>query len=183
MNALIQTARLSFREFTADDYDAVQAYAGDPEVTRYTAFGPNTPEQTKEFLQLAVGQSSEANRGHYTFALIHKQANRLIGSCGLTLSNANGPQYGFGYVLHRQWWRQGLASEATLALMKFGFGELRAHRLWAHVFVGNTASEKLLQKLGFRHEGCALQSFFVRNAWHDVQTFAMLRREWEQRAV
>jgi RimJ/RimL family protein N-acetyltransferase len=99
------------------------------------------------------------------------------------LADTNGPQYSFGYVLHKDWWRQGLASEATAALVKFGFGELGAHRLWAHVFVGNSASENLLRKLGFRHEGCALQSFFVRNAWHDVQTFAMLRREWEQRAA
>ena len=69
------------------------------------------------------------------------------------------------------------------ALVKFGFGELRAHRLWAHVFLGNTASEKLLQKLGFRYEGCTLKSFFVRNAWHDLQTFAMLRSEWEKRGA
>jgi [ribosomal protein S5]-alanine N-acetyltransferase len=181
MTAVIQTSRLSFREFTADDYDAVQAYAGNPEVTRYTAWGPNTPERTKEFLQLAAGQSSEADRGHYTFALIHKQTNKLIGSCGLMRSDTNGPQYSFGYVLHKDWWRQGLASEATAELVRFGFGELRAHRLWAHVFVGNTGSEKLLQKLGFRYEGCALKAFFVRDTWHDLQTFAMLRSEWEKR--
>jgi RimJ/RimL family protein N-acetyltransferase len=183
MSPTIQTSRLAFREFTLDDYDAVHAYASDHEVTRYTAFGPNTPELTRQFLQLTVGQSSQADRAHFTFALVHKQTNKLIGSCGLMLADTNGPQYSFGYVLHKDWWRQGLASEATAALVKFGFGELRAHRLWAHVFLGNTASEKMLQKLGFRYEGCTLQSFFVRNAWHDVQTFAMLSSEWEKRAA
>jgi RimJ/RimL family protein N-acetyltransferase len=49
------------------------------------------------------------------------------------------------------------------------------------VFLGNTASERLLQKLGFRYEGCALKAFFVREAWHDLQTFAMLRSEWMKR--
>jgi ribosomal-protein-alanine N-acetyltransferase len=98
-------------------------------------------------------------------------------------TDMNGPQYSLGYVLHKDWWRQGLVSEATAELMKFGFGELRGHRLWAHVFRGNTGSEKVLQKLGFRHEGCTLQSFFIRNAWFDLQTFAMLRSEWEQRAA
>jgi [ribosomal protein S5]-alanine N-acetyltransferase len=180
MKIAIQTARLSFRDFTVDDYDAVHAYGSDPEVTRYTAFGPNTPEQTKGFLQFVSGESSQADRANYNFALIHKQTNRLIGSCGFMRSDPNGPQYSFGYVLHKDWWRQGLASEATIALVKFGFAELGAHRLWAHVFVGNTASEKLLQKLGFRYEGCTLKSFFVRSAWHDLQTFAMLRSEWEK---
>jgi RimJ/RimL family protein N-acetyltransferase len=82
-------------------------------------------------------------------------------------------------VLRRDRWGQGLASEATTALIEFGFDELRAHRLWAHVFVQNTASANVLRRLGFRYEGCKLQSFFVRNAWHDLQTFAMLRSEWQ----
>jgi [ribosomal protein S5]-alanine N-acetyltransferase len=181
MKLVIQTARLFFRGFTVDDYDAVHTYASDPEVTRYTAFGPNTPEQTRGFLQFVSGEASQEDRANYSFALIHRETNELIGSCGLMRSDQSGPQYSFGYVLRKDRWRQGLASEATAALVKFGFGELRAHRLWAHVFVGNTASEKLLQKLGFRYEGCTLQSFFVRNAWHDLQTFAMLRSEWERR--
>jgi RimJ/RimL family protein N-acetyltransferase len=41
----------------------------------------------------------------------------------------------------------------------------------------------MLQKLGFRREGCALKSFFIRNAWHDLQTFAMLRSEWDKRVI
>ena len=182
MKPVIQTARLSFREFTVDDYEAVHGYASDPEVTRYTAFGPNTPEQTREFLRLASGQLSHEDRAHYSFALIHKETDKLIGSCGLMRSDTNGPQYSFGYVLRKDRWGQGLASEATLALVAFGFRELQAHRLWAHVFLGNTASENLLRKLGCRYEGCKLQSFFVRDAWHDLQTFAMLRSEWEKRS-
>ena len=181
MNPAIQTTRLLFRAFTVDDFDAVHEYASDPVVTRYTAFGPNTVEQTKGFLQLVSGESSQEDRANYTFGLVHKPTGKLIGSCGLMRSDTNGPQYGFGYVLHKDWWRQGLVSEASAALVKFGFGELRAYRLWAHVFVGNRASERVLQKLGFRYEGCALKAFFVRDAWHDLQTFAMLRSEWEKR--
>ena len=181
MKPAIQTSRLSFRDFTVDDYDAVHAYGSDPDVTRYTAFGPNTPEQTKGFLQFVSGESSQTDRATYSFALIHKQTNKLIGSCGLRRTDTTGPQYSLGYVLHKDWWRQRLASEAIGALIKFGFDELRAHRLWAHVFLGNTASERLLQKLGFRYEGCALKAFFVREAWHDLQTFGMLRSEWQKR--
>ena len=181
---VLQTPRLSFRNFTVDDYADVHMYASDPAVTRYTAFGPNTPEQTKAFLQLASGESV-AGRSceNYSFALIHKQTDKLIGSCGLLRTDMNGPQYSLGYVLHKDWWRQGLASEATTELMKFGFGELRAHRLWAHDSGKHGVGGSLLQKLGFRYEGCTLQSFFVRNTWFDLQTFAMLKSEWQQRVA
>jgi [ribosomal protein S5]-alanine N-acetyltransferase len=179
----MQTTRLIFRDLTVDDFDAVHAYASDPEVTRYTAFGPNTLEQTKEFLERHVAESAQADRASYNFGLVHKQTNRLIGSCGLMRSSPDGPQYGFGYVLHKDFWGQGLASEATAELIRFGFDELRAHRLWAHVFVGNTASERVLRKLGFRYEGCALKSFFVRDTWYDLQTFAMLSSERAKRGA
>jgi RimJ/RimL family protein N-acetyltransferase len=181
MSPAIQTSRLLFRDFSVDDFDAVHAYGSDPLVTRYTLFGPNTVEQTKAFLQLVTGESQEEERSKYSFALIHKETNGLIGSCGIFRTDTNGPQYSLGYVFHRDWWRQGLATEAIAALVEFGFGELRAHRLWAHVFLGNTASERVLQKLGFRYEGCALKAMFVREVWHDVQTFAMLRSEWQKR--
>lgn len=183
MHPVLQTSRLSFRDFTIEDYDSVHAYGSDPEVTRYTAFGPNTPEQTRGFLQLVSSESAQAERANFNFALIHKQTNKLIGSCGLIRTDMNGPQFSLGYVLRKDCWRQGYASEATAELMKFGFDELRAHRLWAHVFVGNTASERVLRNLGFRYEGCTLKSFFIRNAWFDLQTFGMLRSEWEQGAA
>jgi ribosomal-protein-alanine N-acetyltransferase len=79
MKPLLQTGRLSFRDLTVEDYDDVHVYASDPEVTRYTAFGPNTPEQTKGFLQFVSGESSQTERANYNFALIHKQTNKFIG--------------------------------------------------------------------------------------------------------
>lgn len=179
MKPTIQTERLAMRDLLPEDFASVHAYAADPEVTRYTLFGPNTAEQTAEFLQRTCAEASVPERSNFTFAAIHRPTNQLIGSCGLMRSDANGPQYAFGYVLHRDWWRRGFGKEMVGALVEFGFRELGAHRLWAHVFVGNVGSARILEGLGFRDEGVALQLLYVRNAWHDVRTFAMLRREWE----
>jgi [ribosomal protein S5]-alanine N-acetyltransferase len=179
MKAVIQTERLAMRDFLPEDFASVHAYASDPEVTRYTAFGPNTPEVTTEFLQRVCAEASGPERKNFSFAAIHRPTNQLIGSCGLMRSDANGPQYGFGYVLHRDWWRRGFGREMVSALVEFGFRELGARRLWAHVFVGNVGSARIVEELGFREEGVALQSFYVRNTWFDVRTFAMLRSEWE----
>ena len=70
-----------------------------------------------------------------------------------------------------------MGKEAARAMVEFGFDVLAAHRLWADVFVGNEASARILQGLGFRPEGLARKSVFARGAWHDVLIFARLRSD------
>jgi RimJ/RimL family protein N-acetyltransferase/catechol 2,3-dioxygenase-like lactoylglutathione lyase family enzyme len=175
---MLQTQRLILRDFVLSDFDAVQEYASDPLVTRFTSFGPNTVEETREFLNRSIQAGSASPRQLYTFAVIEQDSGHLIGSCGLEQSDGTGRQYAFGYCFHRHWWRRGFGKETAAALVQFGFDRLQALRLWAHVFLGNTASERILEGLGFRREGLALQSVFLRNAWHDILTFGRLRSEW-----
>ena len=171
------TARLRFRDFGPDDFAAVHAYASVPEVTRYTSFGPNSEEATRGFLARAAAAALAEPRSSWPFAIIHGQTGTLIGSCGLELADPVGPQLSFGYVLAPAWWGQGYATEAAGALLRFGFEGLGAHRLFAHVFVGNEASARVLTKLGLRLESEVKQGTFVRGAWHDVRTYGMLRGE------
>jgi RimJ/RimL family protein N-acetyltransferase/catechol 2,3-dioxygenase-like lactoylglutathione lyase family enzyme len=175
---MLQTHRLILREFVLPDFDAVHDYASDPLVTRFTSFGPNTAEETRDFLHRCIHAGSVSPRQAHTFAVIEQSSGHLIGSCGLEQCDGTGRHYAFGYCLHRHWWGRGFGQEAARALLQFGFDRLQAHRLWAHVFLGNTASMRILEGLGFRREGLALQSLYVRNAWHDILTFGQLRSEW-----
>jgi RimJ/RimL family protein N-acetyltransferase len=179
---ILRTQRLLLRDLVLSDLDEIHAYASDPLVTRFTAFGPNTLADTRAFLERSIVASAALPRRSYTFAVVEHGSGSLIGSCGMEQSDLTGRQYIFGYCLNRQWWSSGFGTEAAGALVQFGFEHLRAHRLWAHVFLGNVASEKILQKLGFRREGLALQSLFLRDAWHDILTFGQLQAEWVARA-
>jgi ribosomal-protein-alanine N-acetyltransferase len=178
---MIRTSRLYLRDFAISDYEAVHAYAADPLVTRYTSFGPNSREDTESFLAMAADEVNAAPRRNFSFAVIHAETNRLIGSGGIVMSEPTGPQFTFGYVLHRDCWQQGFGTELAAGLLRFGFDELQAHRMWAHVFVGNTVSARILESLGLRLEGCARQALFARQSWHDAFTYAMLSSEWLSR--
>lgn len=178
---MIRTERLHLRDFATSDYDAVHSYASDPMVTRYTSFGPNSREDTESFLAVAADEINTDPRMTFSFAVIHSETNRLIGSGAVVMSDPIGPQLSFGYVLHPDWWQRGFGKELAGALLRFGFDELKAHRMWAHVFVGNTVSARILESLGLRLEGCSRQSIFARQAWHDVFTYAMLADEWRTR--
>jgi ribosomal-protein-alanine N-acetyltransferase len=175
---MLQTERLILRDLAQSDFDAVHEYASDPLVTRYTSFGPNTADETREFLMRSIGAASATPRRSYTFAAVERSAGQLIGGCGLEPCDGTGQHFAFGYCFNRNWWRRGFGKEAASALVQFGFARLKAHRLWAHVFAGNTASVRILKGLAFREEGLTLQSLYLRRSWHDILTFAQLRSEW-----
>ncbi len=178
ISQILRTNRLLLRDLVLSDLDAVHEYASDPLVTRFTSFGPNTLAETRSFLDRTIVASAAIPRRIYTFGVLEQASGRLIGSGGVEQCDLTGRHYALGYCFHRQWWGLGFGKEAARALVQFGFERLRAHRLWAHVFLGNVASEKILEGLGFRREGLALQSLFVRDAWHDILTFGQLQTEW-----
>jgi ribosomal-protein-alanine N-acetyltransferase len=174
---MLQTERLNLREFLLTDFDAVHSYASDPLVTRFTSFGPNTPEDTRDFLTRTITANDATPRRCFVFGIVDRASGQLFGSCGIEACDDTGRHFALGYCLHRDWWGRGFGSEAATALTEFGFEQLDAHRLWAHVFVGNVASARILEGLGFRQEGIALQAVYARNTWHDVITYAHLSFE------
>jgi ribosomal-protein-alanine N-acetyltransferase len=85
-----------------------------------------------------------------------------------------------GYELHSDYWRQGLMSEALQAVLEFSFhgGAIPVvHRMEALVDPSNTASIRLLEKLGFQEEGVRRHFGFWKGAYRDVLMFALLNTE------
>lgn len=147
----IETSRLRFRRFTPDDLDALFELFSDREVVKYLGDGkPATKEETVQHLRNFIERYWEQQ--HFgRWALIHKADGRLIGYCGLRLLNDAIPE--LGYVLARAYWGNGLATEAALACLRYGFEELRLERIVAATRPENVASQHILKKLGMKYEG------------------------------
>ena len=76
---MLQTERLDLRQFEIADFDAVHAYASDPLVTRYTSFGPNTFEQTRDFLTRTIKSYGESPRRSFIFGMdVHGSLEQLV---------------------------------------------------------------------------------------------------------
>lgn len=67
MEAPIETERLILRDFLPEDGEQVQTYARDPEVVRYLDWGPNTPEETRAFIDRAIRSSRDQPRRAYNW--------------------------------------------------------------------------------------------------------------------
>ena len=105
----------------------------------------------------------------------------VVGAVGAHwISQPNGTME-LGFSLAEPYWGRGFVAEAARAVIGYVFGEYAVERLQAQVFVGNDASERVAQKLGFTREGILRSLVLRRGRWWDVVMYSLLRSEWEQR--
>jgi RimJ/RimL family protein N-acetyltransferase len=177
----IVTERLELREFNQADWVLVHEYASDPEVTRYVGWGPNSLEDTKNFILRAMSYQREEPRRKFDLAITLKEGNTLIGGCSIRVSDPDNREGSIGYLLRRQFWGRGYATEASQALLDFGFGKLGMHRISAWCDVENTASSRVLERIGMQREGRLREFRLIRGEWHDSYLYAVLDREWKSK--
>ena len=119
-----------------------------------------------------------ADRTGIRWAITLKPADRMIGSCGFHLYNPVDRRVEIGYELHSEFWRQGIMSEATRAVIQFCFDRLGVHRVEADVVEGNAASAALLKKVGFTLEGVWRDRVHKRGGFQSLWQFGILEPEY-----
>lgn len=177
----IETARLLLREFKRTDWEDVHQYCKDPEVYKYMEWGPNSVEDTMNFVDSTLQSQRSKPRHTYELAVILKESGDFIGGCGLRVHYADVQQGDIGYCYNRKYWRNGYGAEACGALLKMGFTDLKLHRIHATCDAENAGSAAVLKKSGMRQEAHFLQDKLVKGRWRDTLLFAILRDEWERR--
>ncbi len=174
------TDRLILRKFTLDDMDAVQSYASVRENILYMGWGPNTLEDTKAFIQSAIAAAEEDPCQNYQYAVVLDATGQLIGGCNLLLS---GKKAEVGWILHRDYWKQGYGPELGKALLAFGFDELSLHRIISYCDAENYGSYRVMEKIGMRREGLFLKSRPANKLsdqeYGDELAYAILKEEWD----
>lgn len=168
----LTTDRLLLRDFTTGDVDAVHAYAADPEVCRYMEWGPNSREQTGEFVDEMVAAAARPDRTSLTWAVT--VGGVLVGACMLAVTSAQHRRGEVGYVLAREHWGKGYATEAAAAVLAFARDELGLERVEATCRPGNVASQRVLAKLGMRQEGVLRFHMLIRGRREDSLLFAVV---------
>lgn len=148
----LETERLTLRPFAIADGPQVQALAGAREVAEMTLLIPHPyPEGAAE--EWIASHSADASRGTgYVFAVVETRSGALMGAIGLTCSPVHN-RAEVGYWLGVPFWGNGYCTEATKAVLKFGFESLSLNRIYACHFGNNPASGKVMQKAGMRYEG------------------------------
>ena len=175
----IETERLLLRDLVTGDRHAVHEYASDPEVVRFMDWGPNTKDETDEFIKRSISTQNEKPRRNFTLAIILKNTGELIGSCGIHVSNPENREGWLGYCLNRNFWGRGYATETARGLVKFGFAKLDLHRLFATCDPENSASAHVLEKSGMKREGHLREHKWSKGKWRNSYIYAILQQDWK----
>ncbi|MBT2132163.1 GNAT family N-acetyltransferase [Planktotalea lamellibrachiae] len=161
------TDRLMMRRATLADYDAYHALASDFDVVKWTATWPwpavpsRTLERCKPFDPKWGMAGPVFNKG------------QMVGGMGIVSQDVDGPK--LGYMLAREAWGKGFATEMACELIKHCWARYEWDQIGAAVFQGNVASRSVLQKLGFSKCGTATAFCQAQGKDLPVQKFALPR--------
>jgi RimJ/RimL family protein N-acetyltransferase len=146
----VETERLVLRRFREDDLDAMAAIWSDPEVMRHIGEGQTRDRAASEALLARLGRHWDEH-GFGMWAVVPRGSDEPVGWAGLavpTFLPAVLPAVEVGWLLARSAWGQGYATEAAAAATAYGFGELGLDRLISLVYVDNTPSAAVAERLG-----------------------------------
>ena len=181
------TKRLVLRDYYPSDFEAVHEYSSDMENVAHMVWGPNTPEQTRAYLeQTCPAQCAESPRMHYNFALALRDNDRVIGGISLHM-NWRLDDGILGVILNKRYSGQGYATEGLGGVLTYGFSELSLHRIHAVCDVDNPGIIRVFEALGMRREGCMIRRGKAREGaaapYFDQYGYAILTEEWKNRAT
>lgn len=171
----METTRLLLRPFRPEDADDLYAYLSRERVTRYEPYAPFTREQAAAEAARRAGDAS-------FHAVVCKETGHVIGN--LYFAPRDYDAWELGYVFHDETWGRGYATEACRALLTDAFTRGNVRRVIAMCNPDNTASWKLMERLGMRREAHLRQNiWFVQDAqgnpiWQDTYIYAILRGEF-----
>ena len=174
---VLETSRLVLRKLELADVDDMYGYASDPEVTRYVTWDAHiSRENTLGYLKF-LQQRYKTDRC-LVWGVVLKENNKLIGTCDYVRIDNTSKCGILGYALAREYWNQGLMSEAVRAIIDFGFEVLDLNRIEAHCMVANLASERVMQKTGMTFEGILREKVFLKNQFISLKMYSILKKEW-----
>ncbi|MFL9649941.1 GNAT family N-acetyltransferase [Exiguobacterium chiriqhucha] len=172
----LSTNRLTLRRVIADDEPHLLAYLSKPEVVRHMGLDPFT--SLEDALEEIAWYDSILEEGTgVRWGITLTGQDEVIGSCGFLNVSAKHQRAEIGFELSSNHWGRGIAGEALRAVVRHGFTQLGFHRIEALVEPANTASQQLLERVGFTREGLLRGYEFTRGKYDDLYMYSLLETD------
>jgi aminoglycoside 6'-N-acetyltransferase len=171
------TSRLHLRPLQLADARALAAYRSDPVTSRYQPWVTPFTVGDAEKLIAEFVENDPVTPGWFQYGVALRTDGTLIGDLGVNL-HINGMQAEIGYTIAAGQQGNGYGSEAVYRILDHLFIDQQLHRVSAECDARNTASARLLRRVGFVEEGCRRSATWIKGEWTDDLVFGLLAQEW-----
>lgn len=175
--AFLRGERVVLRTVEAEDVPFLQAAVNDPDVRRYIGVFEG-PYDRQRFEGEWLERMRESDGPDLLVTTPDDDPDRL-GNVSLAPLDERRGWANLGAWIHPDHWGEGYATEASALLVDHGFAERRLHRVSASVDAPNDAARRVLERLGFVHEGTRREDAYVAGEHVDREVYGLLRSEWE----
>jgi RimJ/RimL family protein N-acetyltransferase len=119
----------------------------------------------------------------YAFSIVLKKSNNLIGVIDFFKVNKDTKKAELRYWIGKKYWGLGYTQEAVNLILKFGFSELKLHRISASHFQENEASGKVLLRTGFQLEGIMRDAVLKNGKWYNAVQYSILEQDYKKISI
>lgn len=165
------------RPYSLDDAPAVHRIVSDRQVAATTLRIPHPYPDDGAVEWLKSIEPKWADGSAAVFAITHSATKDLLGSIGLVIT-APHRHAEMGYIIARQHWGKGYATESAAAVLRFGFETLNLNRIFAHHMTINPASGAIMRKIGMRYEGTMRGHVIKWDEVRDIAFYGITREEF-----
>ena len=171
------TPRLILREFTEMDFTALRELDSRTEMHTFERELPAV-EETRQSLETYLNEAMEVPRTTYRLAITIKPQHTVRGVFKLARQWEAIREWEVGWAIHPDDWGMGYATEAARYVVDWGFRELNIHRIVAFCHASNSASVRVMQKLGMHQDGVLRETRWLHGEWWDEYVYAILDKDW-----
>lgn len=175
----IETDRLILRRFKYSDNKSMRRYwISDKKIqSLYSEPVYTTEKEVKELLDKYIGSYEKDD--YYRWAIIDKESEECIGQIAYFLVDSKNNFAEIEYCIGSEYQCKGLATEATKAVMAYGFSEMNLHKVQICTKSINEPSKRVIEKCGLTYEGTLRDYFFMDGQYVGRLYFSILRDEYE----
>ena len=175
----LETERLMLRPFEEGDLGALHKIYSNADVVRWLYHEPRSLVETRALLGRKVASSQFTAADEWlSAAVVERETGQFVGDVVLHWVSDEHKTGEIGFSFDPDQQGRGYATEAARALLAFAFDGMGFHRVIGRLEARNTASARVLEKLGMRREALFVENEWVKGEWQSELVYAMLEHEW-----
>lgn len=175
---ILETERLILRNITKTDAISIFKYLSDPEVMKYYGLEPFKSVQDA-LDEISWYESIFNEQTGIRWGISLKDNDKIIGSCGFLNTVSTHRRTDIGFELSKEYWGQGIGSEAIMAIIHYAFEQMNIQRIQALIEPLNIASQKMVEKAGFLQEGLLRKYEYTCGNFDDLYMYGLLKEDYK----